>query len=829
MLDGPRGSFFSGLPLSSRATLLLLALAILAVVAAMFPPRRAPRRLWPALLLLVVVAKLLLAPALVVPGWKGVYRFAFRDGPGRYLPMVTSWFQTRGPAARPYRLDARIDFDGPTFGLTSVNEIPQQVNDYSPDRRDVLQPLVVRWTGYVARDGAAPLTMSVAANGRVVIDVDGQRKLDARDPSDAVLTVPLGAGIHRIDMLYVKRAGVVPRIRMAAAEAITSTPAGTRTLRRSALAGRAIDTLGFLALLLLLGASLDGYGALRGLLAEMRARPDKLAAVAIAAALLGWGARISIPGRHTTVQQTLGDDPLIYERDARWIARNGLLLIDDRGEGIAYFFYPLYSYALAGAHILFGDDASTIVLFNYICLAAALLLLWALLRNYLARGALALLLLVVALPFAVHNYRQYAAMAFTDNLFAPMVLAMLVVCVTAFQRRSMGWLFATGVVTALAAAARASLMTHVAFLCAAVLLYRDFGGIGRRLRGCAMVAAGFALGLAPFTIRNWVVAGQFVLLVSSVTQMPYFMYIENRPSLLVNGTHATFVQSMQQMAAIFLDDPVYFIVHELRKVIFTLGFVNGVGPQGVTAPRYLAALPLLFGLALKLRRVPRPMAATLLAFCASHMTSMVMAAPWTYGYKTILPFMYASIAGGAFLLRRAGEPAPALQTARLAHPTVSVIVLGDGARAKDVRAACGADEVLAATDLRSALPATRGALVAVFPADGAYEARDLRRLMRSGRDYDVVLGSRLAEGRARPPRAAWALAKLAGAAYRGDHELLTDLGCPMWLMRREVLAALLESPRASAARLPFLALRAGYRVIQVPVTWRSTAARRPLS
>lgn len=857
LLPGPHRSPFSGLPLSSKATLLFAVLLIVAVFGMMFRPQRTPRAIWPAALLALVVGKLLLLPLLLVSGWQGVYRTAVQSSDGSFMRFTTAYFHTHGAAARPYRVDRQIAFEPTNVGLSFVNDVPHRVDDPYPSpkhaRREVSQPLIVRWSGYVHASGGDPLTLTLSGAGRMAVDVDGTRHFDRRDPQQATMQVPLSAGAHRVDVTYVKRVGVAPRVHVSADRPVTTTPADPARLRRGALAETATTALGALALLLLAAAFVDAYRPLRrDLIVDLWSRPDKTAAVLLAAFFIVRAVYISVPARGETMSLGVGDDPLIYARDARWIARNGLLLRDDIGRATPYFFYPLYSYGAAAAHVVFGDDYSTIRLFNELCAAASVLLMWALLRNRIRRGALALILALVFAPFLVQNYGIYAKTAFSDNLFGPMVLAMLVVCVTAFERRSMRWLFLAGVFTALGAAARASLMTHIAFVCLAVVFYREFGNMPRRLRGCAIYLAGFAVGVAPFTIRNWVVSNKFVLLVSSIIQMPYFLFWgSNRPvpDLMIDGRAPTFTESLQQYVSIYMSDPLHFTWHQAKKVLSTLGWVEEFGPEGYTAPQYLVLFPILFALALWLRRVPRPMTLTLLAFCGSHMLAMLMASPWTYGYKTILPFLMATMAGGAFLFRNV----PVVRRTRelVSAPVASITAIVHGpasaARLQEIRDASGADEVLvvggdpsdeplsagyrriAATSdgknaaLRRALREAAGDAIVVVPADPAYGAGDTRRLLPFASDYDLVVGSRQWDPRQPSMRLSRQFARVVGFVFRAPVPL-TDIRCDLWAIRRDAAAALHDELRDSGDAftldLMVVASRAKLRVLQVPVTFR---------
>lgn len=815
---GPWHSPWSGVPLSSRATVIFLTLLIVAIFTALFPPRRPARIVWAAAILAAVVAKLILAHALVTAGWKGTYWTAFRVRPDQYVP-ITGWFQNQGVAADDYRIDRQIAFDINTFGLSFINEAPDSLQDLTSHDRQRIHPLVVRWTGHAFAVQPHALTATVSANGHVTVELDGRGIFDAWNPAGAAVRASLAAGPHRIAVRYAKPAGVYPpAVVFATEEPVTIDAADPVRVARGARAERGIAIVSLIALLLLAAAFVDAYRPFEmSFFDPFWERPDKLAALVVAAVFIARGAITTIPERRTTIQMNVGDDPLVYERDARYIARNGPLLLNDQGVGNPYFFYPLYSYGRALSIIIFGDDTITLQLFNQLCIAAAVLLMWMLLRNYLSRGALAALLLLVLAPFCLTYLGRYATQALSDNLFVPCVIAMLVATVVSLERRSIGWAFFAGVLTAIGAAARASLMTHLAFGGLLYLLYSDFGSFARRLRAGIVFGAGFAIGLAPFTLRNWIVSKKFVLLVASIVEMPWFLFQpgDKVPPLDYNGHMPNFVESLYVFARVYRSNPLHYTGSEVRKVLFTLGFVD-VGPNALPVQtKLLVLLTLAFLIAVRVRRIDRRVLAALLAFCASHMLAMVMAAPYTYGYKIILPFMLAMMAGGAFLLRQNGKRAllPELPPVP-AERSIEEVVAGDAAA------------------VRRGLARATGDLVLVVPDALQPRPADVRRLAAYAGDFDVIFGGRPFE----PPNAArgtsWLLAKWVAAWWRSE-EPLTDAGCGLWMVRRDAIPHLLErltdSGGAVAAEVMVVALESGLRVVQVEIGTSAAAAPRSLS
>jgi len=841
---GPYRGLFSGLPLSSKATALFAALTILAIFTAMFRPLRRIHGAWPIALLVLVGVKLFLAPSLVTSGWRGTYSTAVKKLDKTYGPLTTQYFLGPGPIANTFRIDPVIAFDGQLFGLSFMNEWPGKDDDRNQKPPyDVVQPLIVHWVGHTYAASPRPMTMTVSAAGRLAVDVDGRRVFDARDPDGAQVAANLAAGPHVIAISYVKPVRVAPMTVIDTTEPVTITPADPARLHKSANAVRAIDALGVLALLILLGAAIDAYTPVaRLLMHEVWQRPDKLAAFLLASLFIVYGLSIMVPSKHLTFLLGRSDDHVAYEGSSRLIARNGLMQVNDDGRGEPYFYYPLYPYALAGAHLLFGDDFSTVYLLNFYCIAAVVLLMWALLRNRLARGSMVFVLLLGVAPVAAWCLGRYALNAYSDNLFAPLVLTMLLVCTAAFTRRSIGLLLLTGLATAMAASARSSLMVHVAYVPLALLLLREFGSLRRRILGGTVFVVGFFAGLAPFTIRNWIVSHKFVLLVSTIAEIPYFLFVPGESSqvppqslVFANGELVTLTDSLRIFARLYLSAPLHFTWIEFRKVIFTLGY--GFGPPGVRVPMYLFLFPVAFAIALWLRRVPRPIAAALLAFCASHMMAMVMAAPWSYGYKTILPFILATMAGGAFLFRKADEAKRAiLPIGPLpVSPRVSVIVAGTEAalRAEEIRAAAVADEVIVggATGDRDALlrafRETNGDLIVLFPTDEHYAVANIHRLLTFADSYAAVFGGREYERHLPGVDFDRFFAKFVNA-FCGGQATLWDAHCPMWMMRRETFAALADELREEGddLSLEVLArtLRSGARVVQVPVDADSPAS-----
>lgn len=870
VLPGPARSTFSGFPLSSKAMLVFAALVMGAAATLLFRPRRSFPVWIPVALLVAVALKLLLAPLVSDLGWRGEYHHARRNMDKTYTPFARAYFQD-GRVARPYRVDRSIAFDGVNFGLTFVNDAHPDPPDYSSYQRDAGHPLSVRWRGYVSEAVSRRVSTSVTANGLVVIRVNGQELLSERNPRARTLTWDFAPGSNMVEIVYAKPPLARPSITVAPFGVVTPAATTAEEIRTSKLAATAIELLGFLVLTLFALALFLAYRPIsRLVLDDIWIEPDKVAVLLIFGLFFVGGVVRSIPMRHSTIQLGIGDDPLRYEGASREILRNGLLMLPDEGAARPFYHYPFYSYVLAVAHVAFGDDYSTVIVLNYVCTAAVIVLVWLILRHRLARGSTILILLLL-IPFSRSHLLYWAQQPFTDNLFVPAAMAVVLVTIHAFSTRKTAWLFVVGILTALGAATRPSMLLHLPVMAVAIMLYRDFGSFMKRVAGAFAFVLGFAVGVAPFTWRNWVVSKRFVLLVASFIMLPYFMYPPEQPvpSLLVDGNAPTGSQAIMQAIDTFTAAPLSVIWVETRKVLFTFG-VLALGPASLTGlPWYFPIFPILFFVALYTGRIDRPVRAALLIFCTSHLIAMVVGAPWTYGYKTILPFHIAALIGAAFLLPRRDELISVVAARQAREPvppigrSVSVILptynekdsirqcindffatgVVDEVLVVNNNAAAGTSEEVAGTGameieerrqgygaaIQRGLREAKGDLLVICEPDGTFMARDLHKLLAYAEDFDVVYGSRTSQQFVWKGAnmgmflrwGNWAVAKYLEFLYNATS--LTDVGCTMRLIRRDAAERLMPLFRIQGNQfgpeMMVLSLREGLDVVQVPVNY----------
>jgi hypothetical protein len=111
----------------------------------------------------------------------------------------------------------------------------------------------------------------------------------------------------------------------------------------------------------------------------------------------------------------------------------------------------------------------------------------------------------------------------------------------------------------------------------------------------------------------------------------------------------TLGRALEMARDIVVKDPLGALWVEARKLIFSLGYMSA-GPRGASTSNSLTLFTPAFALAVWLRRLPSPLTTVLGLFVVSHLCAMILAAPWTFGMKAILPLHGAFLFGAAYLL-----------------------------------------------------------------------------------------------------------------------------------------------------------------------------------
>jgi hypothetical protein len=653
-VPGGMDSPFDGAPLGASGRVALSFIFCLAACVYFFPLRRPPGRWLLAMLVAFVALKIGVSLLSVPHGWRTTY--AFGDTTGKMHDAQFFWhFVSRG-----FRIEPNIVISDNYSNLHFFNDIPLYgYPPYIQTRRDVRFPIVVTWTGHV--DATAPRNLVVIAsgNGRLTIATSAEARTwdDARSVQYPLRLAP---GPQQIVLTYTKPADVAPTMRAellneemnAGVSTTPNPPSGRRWGGSRVTTAIVLSGLALLFVTVTVGYVRFGTSAASGTLLV------RAAALVTTVVLVRWATVLALEMVWRTRTFGPGGDPLAYASYALDILHHGPLMLQGLpiGQAAPFYFYPLYPYLLAAAHALVGEDVSTIYLVNGWLLALLPALFFALGWKQLPRvaGSLAFTALLGFTYVYTKQFIEFPDPVFTDFLFLPLVFLSLVALTRALANPTPKRLLLTGIVMALGAATRPSLMTLIYLTPFALWFAMGRPSVMRWAKATAWVAAGVFVGLLPFTIRNLIASGQFVMLVNSWIQIPYFLIppeMVDRP-----GGIPTLGQALVMAKDIFLAYPMRTITVELRKILYTLGYTDA-GPAGFDNARLFMGLTALFVWSIGSRKVRGPLAIAAVTFAVSHLAAMIIAAPWTFHYKSILPLHAVFLFGAAFLLdRRSAAP-----------------------------------------------------------------------------------------------------------------------------------------------------------------------------
>ncbi|MEO8678744.1 MAG: glycosyltransferase family 39 protein [Vicinamibacterales bacterium] len=650
----------SGLPLGQVGTLVLVAL-IGTWLWCRHAAAAAPRRSLTTAIVIVLVLKIAIAAMAPVSGWRANYY-----ANDQWQPPAKRSIDFRGLGAT--RVDRRLSFNDTEFPVHFFNEHGFNFGL----RREATEAFTVEWTGELMPAAATALKLRLEARGHARVLVDGQEVavVDEMARAGGVTdrSIDLAAGSHTVTVRYQKpkeTEGIL-RLRPLTADGAPRdwdlaevTPSVTARWQRAASV-----PLAWLAWLLHLAALATvamAMGpavreALRSVAANLRVSPaaaaHQLAGPVVVAGLAlqgAWKAR-GLVGQVWTL--TGGDDWLGYEMNGRDIALNGLLNNNGDPTGLPFFEYPGYGYFLALVHVVTGESIAGAILANFLCLAAATLLVYALARllvgPVLALAALAWVLIIEQLDFV----RYYTVTLLSENLFVLPVSASVLLITRYLRTPDWRYLAGGAVAGGLAAVVRPTMMAFMPPVALIILVARWRASAVSALMASLMFAALWMVAVSPATIRNYLVSGSPVLITTGQAKT-FIDY--NRPSGDAKKYYAAFDGSMSSTAKVLLwilyDHPGETLRGIGTKVGFSMGMVHWMG-NGTPHPELLVtSIFYLLGILL-LPEARTITAAPLHAFILTHLFSLTLSMPSNYGYRLPLPmYLFMPIFSGAVVSR----------------------------------------------------------------------------------------------------------------------------------------------------------------------------------
>jgi hypothetical protein len=354
---------------------------------------------------------------------------------------------------------------------------------------------------------------------------------------------------------------------------------------------------------------------------------------------------------------TAGDDWLGFESRARDVLQHGLLMTlgEPLGEGVAYFYHPFYSYVLALIHLLTGESLFGPILANFLLLAATAVILWSFASEVFGRLAATVGLAALLVIFELDFIRYYTITLLSENLYVLTVT----MCVVAFGRWAttprLSQLIQGGVWAGISAVTRPAMMM---FFVPALIVVAATAFVQRRSRWvllapCITAITWLAV-VFPFTLRNWIVARQLVLISGGLggTFIVHNTPPGIDPQMFMARYSGGIFNGLAVLAQIAIEQPGAFFALQMQKLGFTLGMTHWFGDYRPHPE--LVAISALYVVMLVMSTSLRGVSLwPVHAFVLSHWASMALTSPWNYGYRLILPpFVFTSTLAVAAAMAR---------------------------------------------------------------------------------------------------------------------------------------------------------------------------------
>ena len=610
-----------------------------------------------ALAIVALIAKLVAGTTLIVPrGFNGLY-YANESFSGSREPATVE-------GSPPFtRIDDRLSFSPEETGLPMYffND-SQRFNFYAANEpiRDQL-PVSAIWSGWLQVDRPGTHRLYVRTGGaRVELAVGGFAATVPATVKYWVGYARLDSGFQPIRVRLSVPAGPAKRLEAGWTVDGREEPFDRRVVFsappvRSAVAADRVVNAAAVALDLFLCAS-AAILLLRIVIRACRRladTPDARDAVTLAWALVLVDAFLfAVPVLHKMVVLTGGDDPMVYETQARDIALHGIWMPmgSALGHGQPFYFQPLYNYFLAAAHWLLGESLDGVWIVQRLLAGATVVALWR--TSALILGErIGYAGLVAAVVVVYEKMAGWSAVALSEMLFGPVVCfwALMLTRIAARGDASPIGAAFTGIVGGLATMTRSTLIVAWPFI--AVLIARALRGSRRALRLTGVLVVALVMTTSLATVRNWVVARQLVVVASSG---PINLQIGNQPSEPITVpadrqrlyTRLGLDPRVQGVIEYARQRPGPFFDGWRKKAAYAMGSYSTLWPdKGLGRSTFymtVFGLSALGALLVLSRRVagsaPRPAVWIPLCLALAHFAALVAIFPFVYYDRMLLPF-----------------------------------------------------------------------------------------------------------------------------------------------------------------------------------------------
>lgn len=361
---------------------------------------------------------------------------------------------------------------------------------------------------------------------------------------------------------------------------------------------------------------------------------------------------------HQMVTLSGGDDWLTYETRARDIGLNSVLMPLGAaiGHGRPFFEMPFYPYFLAATHWVFGDDLYGAHLVQRLLVGGTVIALWRVSAALFGERA-GCAGLVAAFVIVYEKVGPWSGVLLTELLFVPLVCfwALRLVKLATSTNPSARFAAAAGAAGGLATVTRTTLM--MGWPLALSLTAWSLWPTRRVVKTMTVLVVAMMAVISLATVRNWVVARQFVLINAYGT---FNMFLANAPPIpvpIVPEHKVTYDRlgldaNMQTVVDYARQSPRPFFNLWRKRAAYTLGSFATLVPGGGRSIFYMAVSSMAFlGLLIMILRPATlagppgitPAAFIPLSLALAHLAVLAMTFATVYGDRLLLPF-YALLA-----------------------------------------------------------------------------------------------------------------------------------------------------------------------------------------
>lgn len=266
-----------------------------------------------------------------------------------------------------------------------------------------------------------------------------------------------------------------------------------------------------------------------------------------------------------------GNDWSKYAANALDIKHNGILMpgIEGAYEKPASFFY---CYFLAFCFFLFGENNIPVYLLQNLMLGLSIVFVWFTFRNKMS-NIVSLGFLLALIVFGLTDVSIYYTFRFLgENLALFSLSVFFLLFLKGIEKNNLKALLISALFLGIAVLTRPNIFLFAIILIALLMLY---GFKTQKVKPLLLFVSVLVITSSFLAIRNYLVCHCIQIMPSQGMLFNMIAFHPIPTSVDVSAVNSYFAAYLQY----FLQEPLLFIMHYLKKVLFCFGFLNAVVPS----------------------------------------------------------------------------------------------------------------------------------------------------------------------------------------------------------------------------------------------------------